>query len=349
MDSNHHLRPTRSQHIGKWLIFAFAAIAAAPLYANELPLPDLIPHLTQFRMSACAAPQTAFDRYANPAAAVHLRELGPVLCPASDPSRGWQFFFGTSVAAVTSLTEKVVLTMFYNPWADVALLCEWTGTDQSPRITDVELVTGDILRNNKQPVLTPLWRREGDVPPPLAVTVAASDTNRAFLGLYGKRSLWGNENWRKKLPNFKQGKQVEGNKMAAGVLFSQSLSGIHSFFNEPAFASLKTAMDQVRQHLIGGRTQEVLTTAPETSPESRMILTEVPLEWSRATLVSLATDAKHAFVFMTSFENPEVFACFWFNMADNGAASLRRIDFSGFTLGFEEIETLARQAGMKRP
>lgn len=346
---DHQLRLKKGR-AGKWILFAGVILTMTPLlYADELPLPDLIPHLAQFRLDACASPQTAFDRHANPVAAARLRELGPVLCPASDPSRGWQFFFGTSVAAVTSLTEKIALTMFYNPWADVALLCEWTGSGQSPRIADVTLVTGDILRGNKQPVLTPLWRREGDVPPPLAVTVAASDTSRAFLRLFGKRSLWGNENWHKKLPNLKKDNQVQGNRMAVGVLFSQALASVHLFFNEQAFASLKTSMDQVRQQLIDGHIQEVLTAAPETALESRMILTDAPLEWRKATLVSLTTDAKHAFVFLTSFENPEVFACFWFNMADNGAASLRRVDFSGFVLGFEEIETLARQAGMKRP
>jgi hypothetical protein len=349
MDSYCSARPVSTHSIGKRLILAWVMIAAGPLlYGDELPLPQLIPHLAQFRLEACAAPQAAFDRYADPATAAKLRQLGPVLCPASDPSRGWQFFFGTSVASVTSLSEKMVLTMLYNPWADVALLCEWTNPGPSPRMTDVELVTGDILRNTKQPQLTPLWRREGDVPPSLAVMVATSDTTGAFLSLYGKRAMWGGENWQKKLPNLKKTDQVEGNKMAVGVLFSQALSAIHTFFNEPAFESLKTSMDQVRKQLIDGRTEEVLAGAPETTMENRAILTEVPLEWKKATLVSVAVNAKNGFVFLTSFENPEVFASFWFNMTETGAASLRRIDCAGFTLGFDEINALARQAGMKR-
>jgi hypothetical protein len=302
-----------------------------------------------FRIEATTNPQAAFTQYAEAAAVVRLGDLGGVLCPITEADRGWQFFFGTSIAAVTSLTDKIVLTMFYNPWADVALLCEWTNLDGTPRISDAELVMGDILRKTKKPVLTPLWRREGEVPPQLAVTVAASDTVRAFLDIYGKPPLLGAANWRGKLPNLKSKQQLDGNRMAVGVLFSQALSGIHTFFNEAALAPLKAEMGRVRQLLLDGRREEVLAKAPEMGMESGMILTEVAIDWSQATLVALATDAKNAFVFMAGFDNPELFACFWFGMGEDGSQpALRRIDFLGHNMSFDEVDRIARQAGMKR-
>ncbi len=334
---------------GTMAVFAVLFFAIPVLHAQELPMPALIPYLSQFRLDACISPEAAFDRYANAATMAQLRDLGKVLCPVSDPSRGWQFFFGTSVASVTSLNEQSVLALFYNPWADVALLCEWNSPNGSPKISAVELVTGDILRKTQKPILTPLWRRVGDVPPQLAIVVSTSDTLRAFLDLYGKRALWGAANWRSKLPNLKTKKQIDGNRMAVGALFSQSLASVHTFFNEAPFAPLKASMDEVRQLLIAGQTEEVLARAPETSMESRTILTEVPLDWQQATLVSLATDPKHAFVFLASFDNPELFACFWFRLAeDTGAATLLRIDFLGHNLSFEEVDRLARTAEMKR-
>jgi len=331
------------------MILAVFGLAMPVLGAQELPLPALIPYLTQFRLDACAAPQAAFDRNADTAAAARLRDLGNALCPMSDPSNGWQFFFGTSIAGVTSLTEQRVLTMFYNPWADVALLCEWTNPNGVPKISDVELVMGDILRKTKQPVLTPLWRRVGDVPPHLAIVVSTSDTMRAFLDIYGKRPLWGAANWRGKLPNLKTDKQIEGNRIAVGALFSQAQASVYTFFNEAPFAPLKASMDEIRQLLVAGRTEEVLARAPEISMESRTILTEVPLEWEQATLVSLVTDPKNAFVFLAGYSDPDVFACFWFGMSDDAKqATLKRIDFMGHNLSFEQVDEIARQAGMKR-
>ena len=342
----------RSINVAKGLpVLAIVAwVWAAPAFANrELTMMELTSRLVPFRIEATTNPQAAFTQYAEAAAVVRLGDLGGVLCPITEADRGWQFFFGTSIAAVTSLTDKIVLTMFYNPWADVALLCEWTNLDGTPRISDAELVMGDILRKTKKPVLTPLWRREGEVPPQLAVTVAASDTVRAFLDIYGKPPLLGAANWRGKLPNLKSKQQLDGNRMAVGALFSLALASVNTFFNEAPFAPLKASMDEVRQLLIAGRTEEVLARAPETSMESRTILTEVPLAWQQATLVSLATDAKHAFVFLASYDDPEMFACFWFRLDDvTGAATLLRIDFLGFNLSFQDVDRIARQAGMKR-
>lgn len=335
-------------------IRAFAVLAVlfpamSALGAQELPLPELIPHLTQFRLDACAAPEAAFDRYANAATIAQLRDLGKVLCPVSDPSPGWQFFFGTSIAGLTSLNEQIVLTLFYNPWADVALLCEWTNPDGSPKISAVELVMGDILRKTKQPILTPLWRRVGDVPPQLAIVVSTSDTLRAFLDLYGKRALWGAAKWQGKLPTLKTKKQIDGNRIAVGALFSQTQASVYTFFNEAPFAPLKASMDEIRQLLVAGRTEEVLARAPETGMESRAILTEVPIEWQQATLVSLVTDPKNAFVFLASYSDPDVFACFWFGMSEDAKqATLKRIDFMGHNLSVEQVDAIARQAGMKR-
>lgn len=330
-------------------ILAVLFLAMPALGAQELPLPTLIPHLTQFRLDACVAPQAAFDRYADAATTARLRDLGKVLCPASDPSQGWQFFFGTSIAGITSLTEQNVLTMFYNPWADVALLCEWTTPDGSPKITAVELVMGDILRKTKQPILTPLWRRVGDVPPHLAIVVSTSDTMRAFLDIYGKRTLWGAAKWQGKLPNLKTNTQIDGNRIAVGALFSQTQASVYTFFNEAPFAPLKASMDEIRQLLIAGRTEEVLARAPETGMESRAILTELPLKWEQATLVSLVTDPKNAFVCLASYSDPDVFACFWFGMSDDAKqATLKRIDFMGHNLSDEQVDAIARQAGMKR-
>ncbi len=327
------------------LVFPLSFAAAG----QELPLTDVVGPLTQLRLEACLTPQTAFSKLATAPTAARLNQLGSKLCPLSDPEQGWKIFFGTAVSTMTSLTDKVALTMFYSPWADVALLCEWQSSDGTPVMTDVELVCGDVLRESKEPQLIPLWRRAEETPPPLTVMVAANDTVRAFMDRYGKRAMWGGENWRKKLNMMKKADHVDGNYQVAGILFSQSMASVNAFFNDPAYAEVKTSFYKVRDLLMAGNTDAVLAMAPETTPEAQTILREAPLEWENGTMVLLATDAKNAFVFMADLRYPEHYACFWFNKTAGDEAALRRIDFLSHVLSFDEVDAIARQAGMQRP
>jgi len=322
--------------------------------ANELPLPDLIPILSEFRLAGWISPQEAFKQYCNTAIAARFQDFGSVLCPVSDVKQGWEFFFGTSIGAVTSLSEKTALSVFYSPWGDVALICQWTNGADGIMISDAELVSGDFLRKTKlQEPLLPLWRRNGKVPPQLAVVIAANDTIMAFLDNYKKRPLLGPDDWRKKLPNLKKQKQLENNRKAVGDLFTQSLTSVDLFFNAKPLGPLKKEMEHIRKLLLAGKTADVLVLAAETSQESRTILEEAKLDWNRATMVSLATDPKNAFVFLSDFANSEYIVCFWFKMVDDGGVQLEkpplvRIDIMGHILSPEEVDTLAKQAGMKR-
>lgn len=328
---------------------AVLLVGISMLWANELPLSETICPLAEFRSEGCIAPQAAFERYADTPTARRLGELGGILCPGMDPTQGWQYFFSTSIATLTSLTETHVLSMYYHPWSDIALLCEWTHSDGLPRISNVELVMGDILRNTKEPVSTPLWRREGDVPPSLSVVVATSDTVRGFLDIYGQRSRWFPTRWQGRLGNLKNKKQVDANNAAVSALFAQAMNAVHIYFNEDGLAPLRASMNHLRQLLLDNRGEQVVGLAAETSEESRLILTEAPLDWQQAAVVAFATDPQNAFIFLSGDDSPEVFACFWFAMGQDGSApTLRRVDFLGHTLSFEEIDTIARQAGMKR-
>ena len=321
--------------------------------ADELPVPDLVPVMSQFRLAACVSPQEAFDKYSNRATTIRLKELGSVLCPISDNKQGWQYFFGTSIGAITSLSENSAITMFYSPWADVALICQWTNEGSGAVMSDVELITGDVLRKTKTPMLTPLWRREGEVPPQLSVLVAANDTIVAFLDTYKKRSIWNPDSWRKKLKMLKKPKQIESNREAVGALLTQTLVSMDLFFNEKSFEPLRQQMAKVRSLLLNGQTADVITMANEINDESRLILENMQLDWKRATMVSLVTNTKNAFVFVADYANPEYAACFWFKMVgDNGEPLkkplLSRIDFVGHILSAQEVEKIATDAGMKR-
>lgn len=342
-------RSTHRLNAGLWIFWMILFCAVPVSVAEELPLPQVVPQLTQFRLDATVSPEKAFERYAVPTASAQLKKLGSVLSPASDPMHSWKIFFGTSVASMTSLTTEVALTMFYNPWADVALLCEWQKPGETPIISDVELICGDVLRKSKTLDLIPLWRRSGEIPPPLAVMVSTSDSVKAFLKLYGKKAMWGGEKWRKKLTLLKKKENAEANSQVVGFLFNQVLAGIGGFFNDPRLSDVRSSMDRVRDLLIAGNTDAVLTMASESPPESRTVFEKTQLQWENATVVQFVTDAKNAFVFMADLRYPEYYACFWFTKSVGGEAKLKRVDFLSHTLSAEQVDALARQAGMKRP
>jgi len=316
----------------------------------KLTLPETIPFLALFRLNAIADPNAAFGKYADTSTAEKLQNLGAVLSPISDPSRGWQLFFETSVVAMASLSEQIVLTMFYNPWADIALLCEWTRLGVSPKITQIRLICGDKIRNSEIPVLLPLWRRTVNVPPPLSAIVANSDTMQAFLNLYGRHPSWPASQWPAKLPVLKTDNPDKDNEKMVGLFFSQNLSGISEFFNNPTNSKLRTSMERILKQLISGQTEKVLLNAPETLKETRDVLTQLNRKyWQNAKVVSVASDRRNIFLFLSVRSKPNLFVSFWFDAHNTNDAKLRRIDFFRYDLDFKTVDKLAQEAGMMRP
>jgi len=316
---------------------------------KELSLPRLIPYLSEFRLNACISPQQAFDKYSSPSA--HFNRLSSILNPNSDRNQGWQYFFGTSVTALTSLSEKSVLSIFYCPWSDVALICQWINGVNGIVISDTELVSGDFIRKSKSPELIPLWQRDFNIPPQLAIVIATNDTIMAFLESYKNRHESAPNNWRNRLPSLQTQEQIDGNRQAVSILVIYSLLR-DSLYNEKPLKQIREEMDNVKDLLLAGKISKLLTIAKQTTSENRIILEKIKFDWSKFTIVSLATDKRNAFVFVSNYFNPEYIFCFWFKMADSKGdllekPELSRVDFVSHTLSANEVERLANQAGIR--
>ena len=312
-------------------------------------MPRLIPYLSEFRLNACISPQQAFDKYSSPSA--HFNRLSSILNPNSDRNQGWQYFFGTSVTALTSLSEKSVLSIFYCPWSDVALICQWINGVNGIVISDTELVSGDFIRKSKSPELIPLWQRDFNIPPQLAIVIATNDTIMAFLESYKNRHESAPNNWRNRLPSLQTQEQIDGNRQAVSILLIYSLLR-DSLYNEKPLKQIREEMDNVKDLLLAGKISKLLTIAKQTTSENRIILEKIKFDWSKFTIVSLATDKRNAFVFVSNYFNPEYIFCFWFKMADSKGdllekPELSRVDFVSHTLSANEVERLANQAGIR--
>lgn len=336
------------------LILFLAALTSA-YSAEGMKTLELAERLGEFRLSACVDSTKAIEEYCTEDGAKQMKALGKVLSPVSDPKNGWEFFFGTSIGSLNGLTKDAILVLFYNPWSDVCLLMEWQKKGDKPVCTDAELVIGDILRGNPQPIPTPLFRRDGSVPPPVLVMLAAGDTVKAFLELYVDSHESDNPlDWRSRIPNFSDEKIKEGNTVVVGALFSQALAATNVFFTEKDFAEVKNKMGEIRNLLIADKKEEVLKMGKETLPESKEVLEKLPLDWSQATMVSVTKTKKNIFVFASSFANPEYFASFWFKdgkktfFGKKKPIEFSRIDFWSHDMTFEQLDALAKKAGIAK-
>lgn len=334
------------------VIFLFVSLlalgASAKETATELTFQQMVDAFVAFRTAALAEPTNTFLQHSSPAGASQLYELGRVLSSQGDAKAAWKYFFATAVGSMTSLTETKGLTMLYCPWADVALLCEWGNVNGQAKITDAELLAGDVLRKAKTPQAIPLWRRETVAPPHLSAVVHTSDTIKSFLEQFGKRNAVKAGNWRAKL-DLKTPAQQERNYQIAALMFAQARTSVSLYFNEPKLAFLREAMDGIRRLLIEGKIDQLIAQTPDLSLESQQILREVPLDWRQGALMAMILNVDDAFLFVADENRPEYFATFWFK-ADYTAnqARLYRLDFMGHTLNFEQVDALARQVGMKR-
>ena len=147
----------------------FAADGAAPNAENGKVAKTIDPHLLQlwsgvieFRRACALQGESGWNRFVNRHVRHQLADLGPQLW-GDDSDAGWSYFFSLALFDIASPTSDAPVVGFFHPWCDVWLLTEWQ-IDAGARIIDVEVVTGEWMRQKGQPPfdLRPDWlRRDG--------------------------------------------------------------------------------------------------------------------------------------------------------------------------------------------
>jgi hypothetical protein len=151
------------------------------------------------------------------------------------------------------------------------------------------------------------------------------------------------------LPILKTDNPFQDNKKIVGIFFSRNLAEISSLFNNPENTKIKSIMEKTRKLLLAGETKKLSDQMPKLLEESRIVLTKLtPAYWRRTSVVSVAFDHRHTFVFLASLSQPKFFVSFWFDANGKNDAILQRIDFFRYDFSFGAVDKLAREAGMKR-
>jgi len=117
-------------------------------------------------------PFDAFSQYASASAYDYFREISETLWQTVLPDLGWRWFF---YGALTTMAEDPpqgeggenggasaeALVSFYHPWSDTALITVWGEEERELRITDCEILMGDVFRTRggQRAATTRAWAR----------------------------------------------------------------------------------------------------------------------------------------------------------------------------------------------
>jgi len=326
----------------KAMVFLAGLLVMLPAYAQDVSLPQstetvktlgeqLIDQVMQFRQQARTQPEEAFTAYAGKKAQKLFGPLGRTLCPSTDPSRGWAYFFETSVFSMSFITSDTALAVFYHPWSDVALITEWTRSKTGNSITDAELLMGDTLRNQGNPPydIEPHWLRS-PVPPHLAASLSSAQTIHDFRRIFSSESSNFKKGWRSVMTN---PKLIKSNYLGVGYMFEHNLAGLLKFENDSNLAAARQQSNDILAKLQLGLADEVLAIAPETRPESRDVIKAYASQLGQAraiTCIVKRDDQKkeHLFVIFSIPGKPESLMSFWFKADDASSLqyTIRRID-----------------------
>jgi hypothetical protein len=304
--------------------------------AENTPSGRMLGKVAEFRALAKSEPEAAFTRFTGnrEKARILFGALGRKLCPTTDPSAGWRYFFDTSHWTVTFPNFNTAAAVFHHPWSDVALVTVWTRNDAGTTLSDAELLVGDILRNQgKSPFdIEPQWSRS-PLPAYLAAGVSSAKTLRVSEWIFSPANLASKKSWRSAIPSVANAGTLAANHLAAGSMFERNLAWLTQYMTEPSMAPARNLTGQILRQIGQNQMEEVFRSAPETTPETRSILAKHADLWKQAKVITCLTkrdDQQNGdtFVLLSTPEMPTFVMSLWFSQTAGRALELKRIDLT---------------------
>lgn len=322
----------------------FVMMATAFSIASPPAGEQLLDSVARFRDQSRTAPEAAFVQYTGKNAQKLFGSLGRLLCPSTDPSNGWSYFFETSATSLVFLNDKTALSLHYHPYSDTALIVEWKQDKKELSITDAELLMGDTLRRKGRPPydIEPHWLRRS-IPPYLAASLSAAETVKTFHRIFETNEKPYKGKWRAAVLD---AKLLSSNHLGVGYMFEQNLRQLAEYRNA---SHLKAIMHQTEGalSLLGqGHVDQLLAIASETRPESRQPLEQFSADWALAKVVTYVVrpeqSATHHFVLFSLPERPEYLMSFYYAQypQDPDTLTLKRIDLIDHNEVFKNYETI---------
>jgi hypothetical protein len=239
----------------------------------------LLMDVLRFRQQIFADASKALADNATPEGQAALKSLGQELWQEVSADAGWTFLTQTSVAMVGATAGEQALSAFYNPWADVFLLLEWSRQGGRWKISDADIAIGDWFRKvGEEPVETqPLWLR-GNERRSGALAKAVADSAGVFDALFPADATAAG--WRAllKLEQPEPGRSLNRSLASvniAGVLLNVSEFSLPGDSESPRLPVIRNSVEQIRAAMASGKMADVLASAVETEPVQREALLKI--------------------------------------------------------------------------
>lgn len=136
---------------GMALLFAPAGCSQVSQVVAEDPL-TLRGNAEAFRITAARDFLKAAQAFGTAGANKQMASLAADMWPATNSALGWSTFIGTSLVNTSTAGQDQPTVIFYNPWADCALVTKWEKESAGGyKIASADMVTGSLLRGSPPP------------------------------------------------------------------------------------------------------------------------------------------------------------------------------------------------------
>lgn len=242
---------------------------------------------------------------------------------------GLKYFAHGVIPFLSYQSDSEALIGLYHPWSDTLMITRWCLNDAGLLIYDVELVTGDFIRQAGEPPyeISPEWLISEEKFPPAALRKVTRDTSAAFVSVFAKAYPG---NWRHELIPLRNPELLSANLVLVATRISSSIKALEKLFKSSENAGLVTALGSTMSKLHAGDFAPVLKQAANTSKASSTLVEKSSAEfWQRSQLMALRCDSSSGFIFLNAPGVPWMFSCLYFEkQAGNmGLSNIEILDF----------------------
>lgn len=300
-----------------------------------------------FRALALDDYRAGLERFASAGARATFEQLDAELWPTVSARIGWSYFFGTSVWTATGIESGSPRVAFYQPWADVYLLTEWSAEGESPRMTGAAILLGDWLRGDEATFeLVPGWLRVDEFAPAALAHVAAQAL-RAFE-LASEAAAAGGT-----LAPVRP-EDVALNQSGAALLLDAMLYSARGLAvataGEPSrMTALRRAAAETLRRARAGELGSLAAEAPETLPATRRQAESIgALGRPLVPVFALFAGERHAFVFAVEPSQGDLILSLLYDES-GGAPALQRLDLLTLSQAYRVLASRERAGEPARP
>jgi hypothetical protein len=304
----------------------------------------------QFRAVAMSDMEAAMASRGTPQAATLLKAMETDLWGRSPARAEWAWLMQTSLVCLGRGSRESIPAAYYHPWSDVFLIGAWS-TQGPPRLEDLEIVMGDVLRRSGATPFDPLpaWEVDSAVYPPLGIGVTTARSIQAFDKAFAGATR-DDGGWRRRVPTLLDSNLLDANRIGAGLQVMRVMARMSPFLSpglqDRQAQKVHRRLARFMVQLENGSLKAALDEAKATLPDARKALLALPIgAWREMRPAAYLEGDDSVLVFFSKRDETDLFLAVRLDL-ESRAARLGRLDLLSFKAFARNTESLAAEAGL---